>query len=487
MPNKQDAIGFGQKLNWLKTTLDVTDGEIGAVAGASAALVCRWRSGERSLDRVRDAGVLQKLAEYFIRLAVELGKAQVIANVLSVDTDALAAKSVLDFMFDSKPIMISGENVDTPPPPAGQICYFGTDGIISSVSALGEKMIGGESEITVYLSLEHAGILCEPGASRLWYELVHINGDHPVRVVFDIWSNTAAEEAAKTLLALMAFAQKSLLRLHLIKSTQKFFYNNISFFVGGIGIVITSEPVIGGEIISMPVDSSEYISGMGSLFAKLDRNTKPVDKHHAKDEASYYSRLYESGGDVRTVIDGANLLYLDADAYFNLLKLNGITNSQRTYRMDKFQKDKQQFELFLKAGHVTEIFSLTVFDRMIAEQKMITPDFSFSVGEVKANAEILKSLFTGMLDTLERYENLSIYLNRQGLPQAYCSHRLKGDSFALLYSYESGGTHTVYTDTWLAVYEYIRKFDEAIQDAELVMTNDVVKTALKIRTESLRE
>jgi len=149
--------------------------------------------------------------------------------------------------------------------------------------------------------------------------------------------------------------------------------------------------------------------------------------------------------------------------------------------MEKFQKDKQQFELFLESGHVTEIFNLTAFDRMIAEQKIITPDFSFSSGEVKANADILKSLFAGMIDSLERYGNLSIYLNCQGLSQMNCSQRIKGDCFALLHSYENGSTHAVYTDTWLAVYEYIRQFDETIQGTELITTSDAVKTALKIR------
>lgn len=488
MPNKQDATSFGKKLNWLKNTLSVTDGEIGAAAGASTPLVCRWRNGERSLDRIRDIGALQKLVDYFLRVADKRGNTAVIANALSVNIDTLTAESILTFMFDGKPIMTDDEDGDSPPPspPAGQICYFGMDGILNAVSALGEKMPGGKSEIVVYLSLEHAGILREPDAARLWDALVHINGDRPVRVVFDTWSNTATGEAAKTLLALMSFASKGSLRLHLVKSTQKFFYNNISFFAGGVGMVITAGPVIGGGIISVPVDSPEYISGVGTLFAKLDRNTKPVDKHLAKDEASYYSRLYEPSGDVRAVIDGANLLYLDADAYLNLLKLNGIACSRRTYRMEKFQKDKRQFELFLESGRVTEIFSLKAFDRMIAERKMITPDFSFLSCGVKVTAEILKSLFSGMTDALERHGNLSVYLNRQGLPQTYCSQRLKGDSFALLHSYESGGAHAVYTDTWLAVYEYIRQFDEAAQDTELITTSDAVKTALKIRTESLR-
>ena len=488
MANKKDSVIFGQKLNWLKTTLGVTDGEIGAVTGASAPLVCRWRSGERSLDPTRDAGTLQKLADFFLRLANERGKTEVLTNALSIDADALSAKYILAFMFDGKQIVRDGKdgNPLPPPPPVGQICYFGMDGILSAVSLLGEKMTDSKSEIVVYLSLEHAGIFREPDAARLWDELVHINGGRPIRVVFDTWSNTAAGEAAKTLLVLMSFAQKGLLRLHLVKSTQKFFYNNISFFVNGAGMVITAGPVIGGGIVSMPVDSPEYISGIGALFAKLDRNTKPVDKHLAKDESIYYSRLYEPGSNVRAVIDGANLLYLDADAYLNLLKLNGITISQRTYRMEKFQRDKQQFELFLESGHVTEIFSLTAFDRMIAEHKMTTPDFSFSTGGVKTNAEILKSLLTGMLDALERHGNLSVYLNRQGLPQVYCSQRIKGDSFALLHSYENGDAHAVYTDTWLAVYEYIRQFDEAVHDTELITTSDAVKTALKIRIESLR-
>jgi len=122
---------------------------------------------------------------------------------------------------------------------------------------------------------------------------------------------------------------------------------------------------------------------------------------------------------------------------------------------------------------------------MIATQEVKTPDFSFQAGAVKANADILKNLFTGMLNCLERNPNLSIFLNRRSLPYSDFSCRLKGDSFVLLHSYANGMTHAVYSETWLLVYEYIRQFDEVVQDKDLVTTSDAVKAAIKIRIERL--
>ena len=60
----QSTDGFGKRLDWLKATFRVTDGKIGAAVGASDSLVCRWRKGERSLDRVQDANVLNNLADW---------------------------------------------------------------------------------------------------------------------------------------------------------------------------------------------------------------------------------------------------------------------------------------------------------------------------------------------------------------------------------------------------------------------------------------
>ena len=90
-----------------------------------------------------------------------------------------------------------------------------------------------------------------------------------------------------------------------------------------------------------------------------------------------------------------------------------------------------------------------------------------------------------MLDYLKRYENLYLYLNRRCLKYDDFSCRLKGDCFVSLHSYGDGSPHAVYSDTWLLVYEYIRQFDEAIQDKDLILTNDAVKAALKIRIERL--
>ena len=486
------ANGFAQKLDWLKTTFRVTDGEIGAAVGASDSLVCRWRKGERRLDRVRDADVINNLAVFF---AGREEQVDTLARVLQLseidikDKNEAYLSAFVSFLYAADPIINVGEtDLTTNDHPVLQDSFFGVEGFVNALAQLEQHMNSIPAEITVYLSLEHSRIVREPAAEKVWEALWGIGNGNPVRLVFDNW--TDAGEATKTLRGLLPYMQTGRLRLCLIKSTQKFFYSNISVYAEGIGIVITTEPVGGmGESVSILIKSPEYIKGMGGVYTRFERNTKAVEKHlnttTSKDEALYFGQLFEPNSDLKTVVDGVNLLYMDSNAYMNLLKLNGVTGSQRAYRLERFARDKKQYEAFLESNRVIEVFNLTAFDWMIASLEIKTPDFSFHAGAIKANADILKNLFTGMLDCLERNPNLSILLNRRGLPNPDFSCRLKGDSFVLLHSYANGTTHAVHSDTWLLVYEYIRQFDEVIQDKDLITTSDAVRAAIRIRIERL--
>ena|GEM_PF-3372032 len=484
--------GFAQKLDWLKTTFKVTDGEIGAAVGASDSLVCRWRKGERRLDRVRDASVINNLACFFAGRTEQI---DTLARVLQQRETDITEKNeayrsaFVGFLYTANPIpSVVDADLMTNDNPARQDSFFGVDGLVNVLALLEQHMKGVPTEITVYLSLEHSRIVREATMEKVWGALWRMGNGNPVRLVFDNW--TDAYEATNTLRGLLPFMQSGRLRFNLVKSTQKFFYSTISVYAEGIGIIVTTEPVGGmGESVSVLIESPEYIKSMGGVFARFDKNTKAVEKHlnisTPKDEAVYFGQLFEPDSDLKTVIDGANLLYLDSDAYMDLLKLNGVTGSQRAYRLDRFSRDKKQYEAFLESNRVIEVFNLMAFDRMIATQEVKTPDFSFQAGAVKANADILKNLFTGMLNCLERNPNLSIFLNRRSLPYSDFSCRLKGDSFVLLHSYANGMTHAVYSETWLLVYEYIRQFDEVVQDKDLVTTSDAVKAAIKIRIERL--
>jgi len=482
---------FGRKLNWLKGTFRVTDGEIGAASHESASLVCRWRSGERSLDRYKGEYPLTCMAEFFAKRAVQVGNTHLLANVLSVDEgnivrkDGIFRSAFIDFLYDANPPP-GADRIDITDNDAlsKQTCFLGVDGILAALSLLKERLQGVPAAITAYLSLEHSRILRDSSAVKLWETLWTLSGGNPIRLVFDKWAD--ANEAMKTLRELLPFMQNGRLQLHLIKSTQKFFYSNMTLYADDVGMVVIAEPVGGlGNNVSMFVESPEYIKGMGSVFARFDKNSKPIEKHlnmaATKDEAVCFSRLFEPDGDIKTAIDGASLLYMDAEAYLRLLKLSGIAGSQRAYRLDRFIKDKLQFEAFLEDCSFTEIYSLPTLDRMIASMMIKTPDFSFCSGVVKADGEILKSIFTGMMDYLERYNSLSIYLTRSGLPHPDFSCRLKDDRFALLHSYKDGVPHAVWSDTWLLVYEYIRQYEEALLDGDLITTKDAVLSALKIR------
>jgi len=54
-----------------------------------------------------------------------------------------------------------------------------------------------------------------------------------------------------------------------------------------------------------------------------------------------------------------------------------------------------------------------------------------------------------------------------------------------LHSYGENQPHAVWSDTWLLVYEYIRQYEEAMKDVDLVTTKDAVLTALKMRLENV--
>jgi len=495
MEGSRETGSFGQKLNWLKSTFGGTDGEIGAAVGASDSLVCRWRNGQRSLDRIRDADLLNGLAGFFLDRAGHIGKTQALANALGVDDSLTESEAYCSafvcFLYDGRQTPRDEAAVASPALMTAQVrqeCYFGKDGLIDALSLLEHRMLSAPAEITVYLSLEHSRVVREESADKLWDKLWRMSEKKPVKLVFDNWSD--AGEAMKTLRWLLPFVHTGRLRLNLIKSMQKFFYSNITFYAGEAGIIVTAEPAGGyGSSVSMLVESPEYIKGMGSVFARFDKNTKPLEKHlntaATRDEAFYYGQLHEPGSDLKTIVDGVNLLYMDAGAYMKLLKLNGVTGSQRAYRLERFVSDKRRFEVFLETGCATEVFSLLSIDRIIASKELITPDLSFIQGKGKTSSEIIKSLIEGMLDYLDRYVDLHIFLNRRGLPYDGHSCRLKGDSFALLHSYGGNRPHAVWTDTWLLVYEYIRQFDEALSDADLITTGDAVKSAFKIRLQKV--
>jgi len=493
MTGMNNTVSFGQKLDWLKRMFNVKDREIGAAVNVSDALVCRWRNGERTLVRVRDENVLNNLAGFFAGCARQTEKVHILAQALELGDSDITEKNedyrnaFICFLFDENPIQYTQETGSSQGAPnMRRECYTGKEGLLNSLALLENRLQGNAADITVYLSLEHTRSVLEDSADKIWDMLWRMGGGNPVRLVLDNW--TDAGEASKTLRGLLPFMQTGRIRFCLVKSTQKFFFSNISFYAAGVGIVVTADPVGGfGGSVSMLVESPDYLKGMGSVYARFDKIIKNVEKHLSpavtKDEAAYYGQLFDPGSDIKTVMDGADLLYMDVDAYLRLLKLNGVAGSQRAYRLDRFIKDKLRFEELLASNRVTEIFSLPTFDRMISSRKIITPDFSFHAGAIKADKDVLSSLFAGMLDYLARYENLSVYINRQKLPYDDFSCRLKGDSFVLLHSYGDGAPHAVWSDTWLLVYEYMRQFDEILQGSDLITTRNAVKSALRIRLE----
>jgi hypothetical protein len=327
-----------------------------------------------------------------------------------------------------------------------------------------------------------------------------MNHDAPVRVVFDGWTDHA-EKAAQNLRALLPYVQTGKIRLSVINAPQKFFYN-LTFFAKNAGMVITTEPVgSAGACISLLASAPDYIRGMAAVFADFDHMCTSLARHldgaSTKDEAVYTARLFEPFEDVQVYSGGVNLLYLEEDGYLSLLRQNGITGSQRSYRRQKFVEDKRHFEAFLGKGRLKEILSLPALDRMIAEGKLRTPDFSFHAGEVKADAVVLKNLLAGMLAAIRKYENLTVYLERETSESAdfagqEFTFRIKGDSSVLVYTRESGEnipeggkTHVVYSEHWRLVYEYIRQFREALQSEQLMNTKHAVETALRLRLERL--
>jgi len=93
MTGINDAVSFGQKLDWLKRMFNVKDREIGAAVNVSDALVCRWRNGERTLTRVRDENVLINLAGFFAGCAQQTERVHMLAQVLKLDDSDITEKN----------------------------------------------------------------------------------------------------------------------------------------------------------------------------------------------------------------------------------------------------------------------------------------------------------------------------------------------------------------------------------------------------------
>jgi len=489
------AVSFGEKLNFLKTQFQVSDREIGDYVGAVASLVCRWRNGERTLDKDDDVFAVKKLSLFFVERAVLKRQCSKLAEILSLDEkdvdtgNAVCVNRLADFLFDGQP----GREVETSKIPAAPVRnipnnYIGVQGVVDALGWLEEQLkVRPETEITVYLSLEFSRLLQDEIASGIWESLYRMNGNQSVKVVFDGWVDNA-EKVTQNLKALLPFMQTGKIQLHMIKSTQKFFYHNLTFFAKGAGMVITTEPAGGmGVSISLMVDSPDYLNGMGTVLSDFDRRAKSLARliGGTKDEAVYYGQLLEPSEDLQILTGGLNILYMDAESYLSLLKLNGITGSQRQYRHTRFMELKQRFEVFLKEHRIKEIISLPALDYMIAEQKIITPDISFHDGEIKTDVKILQSLINGLLGYIERYENLTVYLERDPNINQGFTCRIKGDTFILLHTRENGKNHTVYSDNWMLVYEYIKQFNEVLQSEQLMNIKNAVKAALQLRLERL--
>ena len=490
---------FGEKLNYLKSLFHVTDGEIGDGVNMTTSQVCRWRNGERNLDRYKDGNTAERLASFFIERAVLRRQRPRLAKLLSLSEADVESKNItcvnalLDFLYNGE--SINDEPIADEKPAAGandhRGSFIGVRGVIDALLSMEEKITHKSgAEISVYLSLEYSRLLQDEAVSEILALLYRMNRYRPVWVFFDSWQDDA-EKATRNLKALLPFVQTGKIQLNLVVSTQKFFYYNLTFFTKGIGMVITTEPAGGvGVSISILTESKDYIAGMGAVFADIGRISKTIAKYiepdSLKEGASYFARLFETTGDIRARYDGINLLYLDEADYLKLLKINGVTGSRRGYRHDKFIKDKRRFDLFLEQNRVKEIVSLYGIELMIRENKVNSPDLSFIDKEIKADNTILRGLISGLLRYMEKYKNLSVFLEYAAGGGCEFSCRIKGDAFVLLHTRQNSKTHAIYSDNWMLVYEYIKQFQDILQSGGLINTKDAVRSALQMRLDNIQ-
>jgi len=230
-------LAFAEKLDWLKNTLRVTDAELGAALSIHGSAVCHMRKGRRTMDPEKHRASLENLADFAFRRA----------KTLHINTlDAYDADSLIAYLFE-----------DNSP---GQTCWFGLEGILFALAQL-----NAPGEIAVYLSLEHAHVLRESNTA-FWEKVCASNGGKALRLIFDAWRN--ADEASETLRSLLPSVQAGLLSTHIIRATQKFFYNDITF-LSAVGIVIAAEPTPGAGCVVISVQSPEYLAAMGAALEKI--------------------------------------------------------------------------------------------------------------------------------------------------------------------------------------------------------------------------
>ncbi|MCL2105825.1 MAG: RyR domain-containing protein [Oscillospiraceae bacterium] len=230
-------MAFAEKLDWLKNTLQVTDAELGEALNTHGSAVCHMRKGRRKMDPEKHRASLETLVEFAFRRAKALH-----INAL----DAYDTESLIAYLFEDNS--------------SGQSCWFGLEGILFALARL-----RASQGITVYLSLEHARILRESDIA-FWQKVCSVNGNKALLLVFDAWHD--ADEAEKTLRNLLPYVRMGLLNTHIVQSTQKYFYSDITFF-STVGIVIAAEPVPGAGCVVIPVQSPEYLMTMGAALEKI--------------------------------------------------------------------------------------------------------------------------------------------------------------------------------------------------------------------------
>jgi|GEM_PF-2444016 len=480
---------LGQKLSFLMEHYGITNTALGGFIPVDRSTVSKWRSGRLFCSR---SAYGSKIAEYFVQTVGRKRLADIFgsSSIKQPEDDGDFIGLLEAFLFDGGDIRLP-EKEKSPAILGRRVknegCFLGVEGLFDALSLLAATLDGesDETSVHIYLSSEYCGLLLDARTDALWEDLYILNQRRSVKVIME--QGRESGRAAQILRRLTPFIMAGKLELSCIPSAERYFCYHISFLAEGRCMVMTTEPAGGAGIcVSLFVDSPEFVLPMGRVLKKLDKIARPMARFiSAKTETAVINSFLEEDGELHSLFDGLNLLYATPESLTRILKARSVPYKRAWNYVQRFTRQKADFERLLPEGGYTELVLLDAVDELIASKNIRPCEMSFPAGDgAPTGLSFLREALEGMVEYLGRYRQLQIVLVRDGTYRDL-AWRIKGGRSILLHTLGGENPRGILSDNRLFIEQYEDALITALRAKSTIRGRANVISALKKRIDKI--
>ena len=420
---------FGGKLSFLMRECKITSARLARDVMVDPATISRWLTGKRvPLSTIEDAGTADpaaiiafctesgdtvvRLAEYFALKNRSPEKRAWLCKSTGID-EALESEAFVvalaRWFTSDEPVY--KEEYQMPDNAVGAV-YMGFDGLRKTISMLSDATgKDGGGQIYVYVASEQSNMLLDDRMREIWERLYEISGK-PLLLVME--QGIDYERIFGISKSLLPYMLAGIMEAYYIPSAEKIFCYNLAFLSEAAGIVLTIETPGGDPDTSLSVfaSSNPFVGKLKGVLSQSGGNAKPIFRF-LRAQSEVYARqnaFFETKGEIYSLFGLTNVLYADTEAFKNLLMENGESYEARRYYIKSFEKHKARFEECLRTERVYEICFLPEIQEMIRTGMAGLTELAFLEGTVRIPRAFIRSLLSGMVNALEKYENLDVML-----------------------------------------------------------------------------